>query len=309
MPSFSDRNSEEVVKGNLNGFLTENAARNSFDKEVALIALQENDRGIMGSQVETSCLAIDENPNKELIHLGILNPKVGVLDNGVEITQGRIPLSPTFPLVHGSACDSSSFAYENPHRPEAIVPNGTIHEVLDSSKPSKSSMMDSECNGGYVRGSIFLLEEDGFNSSEPVGVVNSDIQEHKKDSSTPEMLCLYSCCFGCVHKIKVLVREIIIDRWKSNQGGSTIEDVHVVVETYSVTLLARIRKSFVAEHCMAVNEYAGICCRICGCKTIGYTHRKKISQCMETMPKECSCHGESTHRLFGSMCMKFFFRN
>ncbi|XP_068664779.1 uncharacterized protein [Aristolochia californica] len=309
MPSFSDRNLEEVrmkvVQDNPNGFLTENGGRNSSDKEVALIALQDNDRGIMGPQIENSCLAANENSNKELIGPNVLSPTVGVLDNGVEITQGRVPLSPRSPPVHDSACGSSSVAYEKPHRPEAIVPNGTIHEVLDSSKPSKSSMMDSERNGGYVRGSI----EDGFNSCEPVGIVKSDIQEHKKDTSTPETLCLYSCCSGCVHKIQVLIREIIIDDWKSNQGGSTIEDIHDVVETCSVTLLSTIRKFLLTEHCMAIKQYGGICCRICGCKNVGHMHHKEISRSMETMPKECSCHRESTHTLFSRMSMKFFFRN
>ncbi|KAG9447775.1 hypothetical protein H6P81_013903 [Aristolochia fimbriata] len=311
-PSFSVRNPEEVrlkvVEDNPNGFLTENNGRISPEK-VVLIDMQDNDRGILGLQVDKSGLAVDENPNKELTPPRVLIPKVGGLENGVAMFQGRVPFSPVC-TPHDSACDSSSFASENPYRPEAIVPNGGItHEVLDSSKPSKSSMMDYECSDGYVSSRIFQSKEDGLNSSEPVGMVNTVVQEHKKNSSTPETSCLYSCCSGCVHRIQVLLREIIISSLKSNQVGLTIEDVHDVVETCSVTLLATIRKSFLSERRIEVNECGMVCCRVCGCKNVGHMHHEEISQSMETKPKECNCHREGNHTFFGRTRMKFFFRN
>ncbi|KAH0450052.1 hypothetical protein IEQ34_020744 [Dendrobium chrysotoxum] len=121
---------------------------------------------------------------------------------------------------------------------------------------------------------------------------SSALQE--KDNIS-KVSCLYSCCSNCVHMINVIARKMISMNLESNECCS-VDDVHDIITSCSINILASFRKYFGYEnssnseenfrrklHCQAQLEdhNDGFKRMPCHCKPF----RKE-----ELLPVECDCH-------------------
>ncbi|XP_077251357.1 P-loop containing nucleoside triphosphate hydrolases superfamily protein [Tasmannia lanceolata] len=231
--------------------------------------------------------------------------------NHLESCSSENPVSS--PVLHGEL--ESLNKYNGFAVMETVMPSrGNLCALGDSRRAS-----DQRCNGTSVTDTSLPSENGGCNPDQSVGVMNSNFRKNSNLPSQSVKLCLYNCCCECIHAVHVLVREILTDSWESNACGSTIEDVHDVVETCSATLLAAITKHFVAGFCDG-NLQRGT---PCACQDVGnirlqeMSHWSKSLGKREVMPMECLCHSKSKEvrttnackdSLFGSG-LKFFFRD
>ncbi|CAB4307827.1 unnamed protein product [Prunus armeniaca] len=72
----------------------------------------------------------------------------------------------------------------------------------------------------------------------------TDVEILSKTSLSSEsgVLCLYRCCPTCLDTLRSLTQKILIHKWGSNRSLWTAEDVHDIVASVSVDLLAAIRR-------------------------------------------------------------------
>ncbi|GAV64017.1 AAA domain-containing protein/zf-HC5HC2H domain-containing protein [Cephalotus follicularis] len=57
-----------------------------------------------------------------------------------------------------------------------------------------------------------------------------------------EVACMYNCCSECLNTLQSLIRKNLTNEWGLNHSHWTVEDVHNIVTSLSVDLLAAVRK-------------------------------------------------------------------
>lgn len=128
-------------------------------------------------------------------------------------------------------------------------------------------------------------------------IMDVEILSKTSLSSESGVLCLYRCCPTCLDTLRSLTQKILIHKWGSNRSLWTAEDVHDIVASVSVDLLAAVRRMNVSggsSNLLDDKMRDGNNERFewpetitCHCKTSG---NKSL------LPVECRCHtiSEST---------------
>ncbi|KAK1286391.1 ATPase family AAA domain-containing protein [Acorus calamus] len=156
-----------------------------------------------------------------------------------------------------------------------------------------------QCNGLSRTGTVLSSNVGGCIHAE---TVRDDVSNTKENNSVPAMpacICVYECCSGCCHAIHTLIRKVLSDSLES-YGYLTIDDVHDVVASCSVSLSAKIQKYFFTRNSSCDDRSSnqqqnGIDAMLCACQYVGNQLNKMPHQCgnvknMENLPAECGNH-------------------
>ncbi|KAI0492604.1 hypothetical protein KFK09_026880 [Dendrobium nobile] len=149
-------------------------------------------------------------------------------------------------------------------------------------------------------------------TSKRCSVVDSSAPALQDNGNISKVSCLYSCCSNCVHMVNAIARKMISMNLESNECCS-VDDVHDVITSNSLNILASFRKYFEENfrrklHCQAQLE-EDLKRMACHCKPFGK---------VELLPVECDCHKKvednpilpntGSGSLFESK-LKYFFRD
>ncbi|KAK1321015.1 ATPase family AAA domain-containing protein [Acorus calamus] len=156
-----------------------------------------------------------------------------------------------------------------------------------------------QCNGLSRTGTVLSSDVGGCIHAETVRDDVSNIRENNSVPAMPACICVYECCSGCCHAIHTLIRKVLSDSLES-YGYLTIDDVHDVVASCSVSLSAKIQKYFFTRNSSCDDRSSnqqqnGIDAKLCACQDVGNQLKKMPHQCgnvknMENLPATCGNH-------------------
>ncbi|XP_010919242.1 uncharacterized protein [Elaeis guineensis] len=143
----------------------------------------------------------------------------------------------------------------------------------------------SSSSGGHVTDELGTVSEFTHRKSNELSVVSGTA-------------CQYCCCSRCLCAIYVLVRRILYDCWRPKDHYSTIDDIHDLLASCSLRLLAAVRKSYISqsssssEECFGKNQHQRVQSECCACQDIVNKQVKKMvsRHMVHFIPTECSCH-------------------
>ncbi|KAL0906551.1 hypothetical protein M5K25_025053 [Dendrobium thyrsiflorum] len=128
----------------------------------------------------------------------------------------------------------------------------------------------------------------------PNDATSSALQENDNIS---KVSCLYICCSNCVDTINAIARKMISINLESNECCS-VDDIHDIITSSSINILASFRKYFGSENLSNSEENFGrkLHCQAHleedhndGFKRIP-CHCKPFGKVEELLPVECDCH-------------------
>lgn len=191
---------------------------------------------------------------------------------------------------------------------------------------TRSCLEQDKCNGldnNHSSNNVWCFTDELGPVSEFTHMKNNEL------SVVSGTACLYCCCSSCLHAVSVLVRSILYDYWKSKSHCSTIDDIHDLLVSISLRLLAVVRKSYASqsstdsEECFERKQNQRVQLKYCACQDIVDKQLEKMPcqhktlKSIQFMPRECSCHSrnEDSETANGesiSLCesdLSFFFRD
>ncbi|MQM03807.1 hypothetical protein Taro_036590 [Colocasia esculenta] len=173
-----------------------------------------------------------------------------------------------------------------------------LHNVEQTVSPNRGSMGARELCDGL--GAVNSSTSDRLAMNEQVGDTKSEYKRNGNSLSFSETLCLFSVCSDCLQSVHVLTQEILIRYLKSSGHSPTVDDVHEIVTTCSLNLVAVIRKHFFSQSCCkaegSCSRGQGSLTEDCVSQDVDDTQLKKISESpsqfehIKFFPNECGQH-------------------
>lgn len=167
--------------------------------------------------------------------------------------------------------------------------------VAESARTVKDNGCDQDCEPvftkSFERGTSKRCNGLECIPNELGDATSSTLQENDNIS---KVSCLYSCCSNCVHAVNVMAHKMISIYLKSNEC-CCVDDVHDIITSCSLNILASFRKFFISGSNSNLEEN----CRRLYCETEleeghngGFKRmpcRCKALEKMELLPVVCDC--------------------
>ncbi|KAL6615765.1 hypothetical protein ACP70R_038035 [Stipagrostis hirtigluma subsp. patula] len=158
-----------------------------------------------------------------------------------------------------------------------------------------------------------LKTNDPLNDVESDHLVDDQLQDSTKNLLVPKSSCLYKCCSPCFRAVYKMVHDIISNSLRPNLHFSTVDDMHDVLSSWSLNLLATFRKCYSSRDVASYEENFGNT----------QTHEILVEHCacqsdVTLLSRDCICHLESNedaenpstdcHSMFGQR-LSFFVKD
>ncbi|KAL6845387.1 hypothetical protein ACP4OV_024882 [Aristida adscensionis] len=119
-------------------------------------------------------------------------------------------------------------------------------------------------------------------------LVDGQLQDNMKNILVPKSSCLYKCCYACFHAVYKKVHDILSSSLRPNLHCSTVDDMHDLLSSWSLNLLASASKYYSSQDVASCEE---------NFRKI-YNHEILVehSACKSDVtlfPRDCICHSES----------------
>ncbi|XP_062206464.1 uncharacterized protein LOC133908443 [Phragmites australis] len=140
-------------------------------------------------------------------------------------------------------------------------------------------------------------------------LIDGQLQDNMQNLSVPKSSCLYKCCSTCFRAVYKMVHDILSNPLRPNLHCLTVDDMHDILSSWSLNLLATVRKCYSSQDVVSCEE------------NFGKMHKQGHCACQSDvtlLSRECICHLESNedaetanadcHSLFGQR-LSFFFKD
>uniref|UniRef100_J3L2Q2 PHD-type domain-containing protein n=2 Tax=Oryza brachyantha TaxID=4533 RepID=J3L2Q2_ORYBR len=153
------------------------------------------------------------------------------------------------------------------------------NSVVSSTSPGNAgtsrNMVSSEVHGsGNERDTDFPVDE-----CKSGHLVNPQSQDAVKNVSVQKSPCLYKCCPMCFNAVYKMVHNILSNSVRPNLHRLAVDDMHDFLSSWSVNLLATVRKWYSSQGIVGCEENSGE----------GHCVCQSDNSCI---PRECTCHLE-----------------
>eukprot|EP00494_Astrolonche_serrata_P015224 UN15371 len=108
---------------------------------------------------------------------------------------------------------------------------------MDSVEVSKKTMSSESHGSGNELNTSFPLNDVGSGHS-----INGQMQDRRNNLSVPKSSCLYECCSSCFRAVYKVSHDILSNSVRSNKHCLTVDDMHDILSSCSLNLLATVRK-------------------------------------------------------------------
>uniref|UniRef100_A0A0E0C5T4 PHD-type domain-containing protein n=1 Tax=Oryza meridionalis TaxID=40149 RepID=A0A0E0C5T4_9ORYZ len=175
----------------------------------------------------------------------------------------------------------------NIERPEShTVSVADFNELQRKNAVSSSTSTDSAGTSRNMVSSEAHGSDNERNTDFPVDdvklghLVNPQSQDTMKSLSVLKPPCLYKCCPVCFNAVYKMVHDILSNSVRPSLHCLAVDDMHDLLSSWSVNLLATVRKWYTSQGIVGSEENSGeghcVCSSDNGC-----------------VPRECTCHLES----------------
>lgn len=181
--------------------------------------------------------------------------------------------------------------------------SGVFSASIENVEVSRN-MLSSEAHGNGNEQNITFLSKD---------VESGQQQDGMMDSSVPKSSCFYKCCSPCFHAVYKLSHDVLSNSVRTNLHCLTVDDMHDTLSSWSLNLLATVRKWYSSQDVVGCKELFGkrhdldVTSEHCVCQTDA-----------SFVSRDCMCHLESNgeagiiNKKSHSLCeqsLSFFFKH
>ncbi|CAD5190665.1 unnamed protein product [Musa acuminata subsp. malaccensis] len=176
----------------------------------------------------------------------------------------------------------------NIYNDDSVVKDTTSYSTRFSNPCNDSVNVLSSNNAGFVTDELATATNFAHGSSSSLSTVSG-------------ISCLYCCCCRCLQTLFVLVRGILSDSWRSCGHCSRIDDIHDILASCSLNIVATIRQCFCSpsshgnEESFGREQYVRMQSEHCACEKHSDKQLQKVpghcsSSEVESVPAECVYH-------------------
>ncbi|XP_073366668.1 uncharacterized protein [Aegilops tauschii subsp. strangulata] len=230
----------------------------------------------------------------------------GEVNNGWKmsrVTNGKEKCKPD--IQRSESLSKSVEDFNNMQRAENL---SACPATMDSVEVSKKTMSSESHGSGNELNTSFPLNDVGSGHS-----INGHMQDRRNNLSVPKSSCLYECCSSCFRAVSKVSHDILSNSVRPNKHCLTVDDMHDILSSCSLNLLATVGKWHSSQGVVGCQEeigkkrYLEIISEHCVCQgDVSFVSR------------DCACHLESSaeaeasnkerHSLCGQS-LSFFFKD
>lgn len=128
---------------------------------------------------------------------------------------------------------------------------GPINGTVSKANPSDGYEIQSDvkCSETLSTNHHLHDSEKGILQSHSANGGNIDATNKIEDSDLPnsQVQCVYRCCSECIHAVHLLVKQFVMDRWKADGCCTRLENVHDLVASCRLRVLAVVSQFGVSK--------------------------------------------------------------